>query len=61
MTNPRRKGPCPACPNCGSNNTCRSLRKPEELQLRDLLFKTPYRCKDCDHRFFGFRLALARR
>ncbi len=44
------------CPNCGSDNVRRSLRKgPKDWVLRRLLFQSPYRCLDCDERFFDFR------
>jgi predicted RNA-binding Zn-ribbon protein involved in translation (DUF1610 family) len=45
------------CPQCGSHRIHRSLRKGvQDLVLRRMLFQVPYRCEDCDHRFFGFRV-----
>jgi hypothetical protein len=56
MPEPSPKKPLPPCPNCGSANTKRGLRKKaEELVLNRMMFQVPYRCNDCDHRFFGFR------
>ena len=47
----------PSCPNCGSTNTRRSMRaKSDTMLLRRELFQSPYRCVDCDHYFFGFRV-----
>jgi hypothetical protein len=41
------------CPNCGSDRVRRSIRKgAEDWIRRHLLFKNPYRCGDCDERFF---------
>jgi transposase-like protein len=57
MTKAKFKHPSPNCPNCGSANTHRSMRKgPQEWVLHSLLFQSPYRCEACDHRFFGFRV-----
>jgi len=45
------------CPNCQSANVRRSrTRKLEERIQHVLLFKSPYRCMDCDQRFFRNRL-----
>jgi hypothetical protein len=41
-----------ACPRCGSLNTRRSKRKIFEKILAQL-FVRPYRCKDCNNRFFN--------
>jgi transposase-like protein len=49
----------PACPNCGSTNTRKgSRRRTEELVLNRMKFQFPYRCQDCDHRFFALRASL---
>ena len=56
MTEPKQKYPTPVCPSCGSARTRRSMRTGAQDWVRhNLLFKSPYRCQDCDHRFFGFR------
>jgi hypothetical protein len=53
-----RKGPrklegiMHACPRCASLNTRRSKRKVLEKFLA-LLFVRPYRCRDCNNRFFN--------
>lgn len=39
------------CPRCGSKETVRSRRRPVEHLL--LLFR-PFRCTDCQYRFFSF-------
>jgi hypothetical protein len=47
------------CPNCQSTSCRRSRRSGAvEFLLHYLFFITPYRCKDCDQRYFrrrGFR------
>jgi transposase-like protein len=56
MAEAKQKHPAPVCPSCGSTRTRRSVRKgTQEWVLHSLLFKSPYRCRDCDLRFFGFR------
>jgi DNA-directed RNA polymerase subunit RPC12/RpoP len=58
MAEPTPQKQLPKCPKCGSARTRRSRRdNPKESVLRNLLFQTPYRCRACDHRFFGFRVA----
>jgi hypothetical protein len=47
----------PICPSCGSHKVHRSVRKgPEDWVRHNLLFQSPYRCNDCDERFFGSRV-----
>lgn len=51
-----RKNPGPVCPRCGKTDTPRSRRSGIRDRLRSLLFRVfPYRCLDCDHRFFAKR------
>ena len=46
------------CPRCGSASIRRSRRKGLlEFLLHHLLRIAPYRCKDCDARFFRLRHA----
>jgi len=48
----------PLCPICESDNVYRSRRNGLiEWVLHHLLFKSPYRCQDCNERFFRSRLA----
>jgi hypothetical protein len=56
MDEPKPQKQIPICPSCGSNRVRRSVRKgPQDWVMHSLLFKSPYRCKACDYRFFGFR------
>jgi transposase-like protein len=51
------KGQSPPCPYCGDDATYRSRRNgPIEWLLHYLLFRSPYRCQDCNERFFANRL-----
>jgi hypothetical protein len=46
------------CPHCAGLNTRRSLREGLfEFLLHWVLFLSPYRCRDCYQRYFGFRFA----
>ena len=46
------------CPNCQSTSCHRSRRSGAvEFILHTLFFTTPYRCEDCDARFFRRRLS----
>ena len=46
------------CPRCGGRATRRSHRKGLiELIAYYALFLSPYRCSDCDHRFFRSRFS----
>jgi hypothetical protein len=57
MDEPKPQKQFPSCPSCGSHKVRRSQRRgAEDLILRRLLFQVPYRCRTCDHRFFGFRV-----
>src|SRR5260370_39897104 len=61
MADPTPQKQFPVCPNCGSGKVVRSLRRDaQELVLRSMLFQVPYRCKPCNHRFFGMRREAAR-
>ena len=42
------------CPKCGNNRAHRSHRSFGERVIGWLGFK-PYRCKDCQHRFYAYR------
>jgi len=47
------------CPRCQSAATQRSRRRGTlELALLDLLPVRPFRCRDCDRRFYGFLFNL---
>jgi len=47
-----------ACPYCASSNIRRSRREgPIEFLLHWLIFLSPFRCRDCYQRYFGFRFA----
>jgi transposase-like protein len=41
------------CPHCNSRYVHRSRLRVYDLVLL-LLFLRPYRCEDCDRRFYGF-------
>jgi len=57
MSDPTPQQQFPVCPSCGSHKVRRSRRRSaEDLVLRRLLFQVPYRCGECDHRFFSFRV-----
>lgn len=44
------------CPNCGGTSVYRSIRRSAlEFLLHCVFFRSPYRCQDCDERFFSFR------
>ncbi len=59
MADPAAKKEFPICPLCGSDKVARSPRRAaQDLVLRSMLFQVPYRCKACDHRFFGIRSKL---
>lgn len=46
------------CPNCESPNIRRSRREgPFEFLLHWLFLLSPYRCRDCYQRYFGFRFS----
>lgn len=46
--------PAHICPTCGCDNTRRSVRNGMiEKTLMRLFFVRPYRCLDCDKRFYG--------
>jgi len=48
-----------ACPRCGSYLVRRSKKKTlVEYVVWLLLFVRPYRCDDCDIRFFGFGTSM---
>ena len=58
MSEPEPKTGKPNCPHCGANNTYRSRRiGPIEWFLHHVLMHSPYRCQDCNERFFHHRLA----
>jgi len=42
------------CPSCGSQNTRRSKRRLLLDPLYTIFGFLPYRCEDCNHRFFKF-------
>ena len=47
-----------ACPSCRSARISKSRRKGlTEFLLHTLLFRNPYRCLDCDLRFFRVHLS----
>jgi predicted Zn-ribbon and HTH transcriptional regulator len=49
----------PQCPNCRSPKISRSRRRGlEEFLLHYFCFITPYRCRDCDYRYFRYRVRL---
>ena len=55
-----RLGKSANCPNCESASIRRSRRNgPVEYVLHTLLFISPYRCRDCDTRYFRFRFSRA--
>lgn len=46
----------PKCPNCGSSTAYRSRRiGAMEFVLHYVFFTSPYRCKDCEHRYYRSR------
>jgi transposase-like protein len=50
------------CPNCNSTKVRHSLRRGmREGTFMRLLLLSPYRCKDCNARFFGFSGLMALR
>jgi predicted Zn-ribbon and HTH transcriptional regulator len=50
------------CPNCKSGSTYRSRRRGRlEFFLHYFLFTSPYRCKDCQTRYFRTRMAKGAR
>src|SRR5215470_15923761 len=50
------------CPACFSEDTRRSVRHgAAEFLGHWLLLTSPYRCRECHERYFGFRFALTRR
>jgi hypothetical protein len=56
MDEPIIKNQSPLCPHCGGTATHRSRRRGlQEWALHHVLFKSPYRCQDCDERFFRSR------
>jgi transposase-like protein len=62
MSEPAHRTHFPKCPKCGSNNVRRSKRRgAADFVLKNLLFKVPYRCEDCDERFFGFRTSIPKK
>jgi len=55
LTKPRN------CPGCESTQIHRSRRKGlGEFLLHNVFFLTPYRCKDCDVRYFRLRIGSLR-
>jgi hypothetical protein len=42
------------CPKCGKNNAHRSHRSLRDWAVTWLNMK-PYRCRDCQHRFYAYR------
>jgi hypothetical protein len=42
------------CPKCGNNRAHRSHRSLSERAIGWVGFR-PYRCKDCQHRFYAYR------
>jgi predicted Zn-ribbon and HTH transcriptional regulator len=49
----------PQCPNCRSGRISRSRRKGfEEFLLHYFCFISPYRCRECDFRYFRYRMRL---
>ena len=58
MNSDLRKSCSAVCPGCGSPSLHRSKRRGMlEHFLHTLLNTSPYRCKDCDLRFFRFQLS----
>jgi hypothetical protein len=48
----------PLCPQCGGADTFRSQRRGFiEWIFHYLLIQSPYRCQECNERFFHHRLA----
>ncbi len=46
----------PNCPACGGSSIHRSRRRGlREHILHKLLFISPFRCRECDSRYFRFR------
>ena len=57
MSEPEPKPGRVKCPDCGGNNTFRSRRiGVREWFLHYVLMQSPYRCQDCNERFFHHRL-----
>ena len=58
MSDPTPKTDKLTCPHCGGNTTYRSRRfGVREWLLHHVLVQSPYRCQDCNERFFHHRLA----
>jgi hypothetical protein len=50
----------PKCPNCGSATAYRSRRIGAiEFLLHYVFFTSPYRCKDCEYRYYRPRRTQA--
>ena len=47
------------CPNCNSLNVRKSVREPEEIEQP--FFRSPYRCRDCQTKFWVFSAKMYRR
>ena len=47
------------CPNCNSLNVRRSVRDPGETEQP--FFRSPYRCRDCQTKFWVFSAKMYRR
>jgi hypothetical protein len=47
------------CPNCKSLNVRRSVRDPEDSEQP--WFRSPYRCRDCQTKFWVFSAKMYRR
>jgi predicted RNA-binding Zn-ribbon protein involved in translation (DUF1610 family) len=49
------------CPNCGSSTAYRSRRHGAlEFFLHYVFFTSPYRCKDCEYRYYRSRHSHSR-
>ena len=58
MNSDLRKSRSAVCPGCGSASIHRSKRRGMlEHILHTILNTSPYRCKECDFRFFRFQLS----
>lgn len=49
------------CPKCKSDSAHRSHRVGLKERLTSMVGYVPYRCRQCSHRFLGFRYSLPER
>jgi transposase-like protein len=49
----------PKCPVCGGRNVRRSEPVGLEDKIRGMFHQSPFRCRSCQHRFYGRVAAVA--